>query len=283
METKHEHTFVASAQELEYCACGASRNVEGVIAEPKFEKDPLMSFIVPVHKVPREVMQRCLMSLVDQDYPELEIICVVNGDLADPDIQPAAQVCEEFAAKYPIIQIRYLSEANACIARNEGFADSKGEIISFFNSDYIAKPGMARMWAVQLREHKDCGFIYGAYEYSSAERAWYPSKPFDPFQLRIANYIDCGFPLWRKHVVPWDPECKSLQDWDFWIRVVFRCTDKHDPFCPGACSRLRAQRLVSRPGDLLYRRAAARRRSIGGFQLELDRPGSLHQSQKRDR
>lgn len=187
---------------------------------PRFPKDPLLSFIVPVHKVPRQVLQRCLMSLVDQDYPEIEIICVVNGDLADKEIAEAGEVCRDFAAKHPQINVLELPVANACGARNYGFDNSRGEIISFFNSDYIAKPGMARMWVKELREHPDCGFAYGAYEYSSTERAWYPSKPFDPFQLKMANYIDCGFPLWRKHVVAWDPDCKSLQDWDFWLRVV---------------------------------------------------------------
>ena len=71
-----------------------------------------------------------------------------------------------------------------------------------------------------LEKHPDCGFVYGAYEYRGNQRDVYWSKPFDPFQLSVANFIDCGFPLWRKHVVEWDSEVKSLQDWDFWLRVV---------------------------------------------------------------
>lgn len=228
------HEWMDTNDGFQICQCGAQKYSDGEIIkdhvlEKKFDKDPLFSFIIPVHKVPRSVVQRCLMSVTDQDYPELEIICVVNGDVdgeggaaryKDQEVIEAHSVCLDFAAKFPNVRVITLPEGNACVARNIGFQESKGEIVSFFNSDYIAKPGMVRNWVTALRDHPDCGFVYGAYEYSSNERAWYPSKPFDPFQLRIANYIDCGFPLWRKYVVPWDPECKSLQDWDFWIRVV---------------------------------------------------------------
>lgn len=182
--------------------------------EIKFTPEPLLSFVVPVYKVPKDVLKRCLASLADQDYPNIEVTCVMDG--ADEELEKVIRPFLE-NGKWATIQIEH---GGACAARNAGFAASTGEIVSFFNSDYIAKPGMARMWVTALQEHPDCGFVYGGYEFTTAKRSWYPSKPFDAWSLRIANYIDCGFPLWRKHVVEWDVNCKSLQDWDFWIRVV---------------------------------------------------------------
>lgn len=181
---------------------------------PKFKPEPLISFIVPVYDVPKDVFKRCLMSLDDQDYPNIEVVCVFDGQ--DDEL---AKVFRPYFSKVNWRSI-VIPHGGACAARNAGFKESTGEIVSFFNSDYIAKPGMARTWVDALLDHPDCGFAYGRYEYTSAVRAWYASKPFDKFQLSIANYIDCGFPLWRKHVVDWDIDCKSLQDWDFWLRVV---------------------------------------------------------------
>lgn len=199
----------------------------------EFAKDPLLSFVVPVYKVPVDVFKRCLMSLDDQDYPEIEVICVFDG--VDPELLNVAVPY----LKSKKVRVLEIPHAGACAARNAGFKESKGEIVSFFNSDYIAKPGMARMWADSLKNNPDCGFAYGAYEYAVTRRSMYPSKPFDPWLLKIANYIDCGFPLWRKHVVEWDVNCQSLQDWDFWLRVVKgKCSelpDKHDPLCVGEC------------------------------------------------
>jgi len=180
----------------------------------KFEKDPKVSFIVPIYKVTPDMLKRCIRSLIDQDYSDMEVVCVFDG--ADPELTTITEPYE----KRGEIKVVTIEHAGACAARNAGFAESKGDIVSFFNSDYIAKPGMVRMWVEALKANPDCGFAYGAYELITQTRWVYASKAFDPWLLDVANYIDCGFPLWRKYFVPWDPECKSLQDWDFWLRVV---------------------------------------------------------------
>lgn len=184
-------------------------------------KEPKISFIVPAYGLDKGLLKKCLMSLEDQDYPNMEVICVLDG----PDDE-LAKVAADFTdgKNFRSIEIEH---SGAPTARNEGFKKSTGEIISFFNSDYIAKPGMVRMWVDELVKNPDCGFIYGPYEYATRDRAWYGSKPFDVYQLEQANYIDCGFPLWRKHVVEWDKDCKSLQDWDFWLRVVRKGVKGH--------------------------------------------------------
>jgi glycosyltransferase involved in cell wall biosynthesis len=180
----------------------------------KFADDPLLSFIVPVYEKDPMVFKRCLMSLADQDYENKEVIVVFDGQ-----DKKLLDIANQFLSKgfFKIIEIEHVG---ACEARNAGFRCSKGEIVSFFNSDYIAKPGMARMWVDKLVQNPDYGFVYGGYEYATSNRWVYPSKPFDPWQLEVANYIDCGFPLWRKYAVEWDHTVKSLQDWDFWLRVI---------------------------------------------------------------
>jgi glycosyltransferase involved in cell wall biosynthesis len=181
---------------------------------PTFKPEPLISFIVPIYKVTAPTLKRCLSSLVDQDYQNIEVVCVYDGIDAEL-VNVAVPFLKD--KRFKVLEIEH---AGACAARNAGFKVSTGEIISFFNSDYIAKPGMVREWIKSLLDHPECGFAYGRYEYNSIPRSIYPSKEFDPWQLKIANYIDCGFPLWRKYVVEWDVNCKSLQDWDFWLRVV---------------------------------------------------------------
>lgn len=177
--------------------------------EPTF-REPLISFIVPAYNILPVTLKRCLSSLVDQDYPNVEIVVVLDG----PN-----EALQKVAVDFPC-EVIEIPHAGACAARNRGFEWSKGEIVSFFNSDYMAKPGMIRKWVDALLAHPEAGFVYGGYEYATAQHMQYPSKPFSPFLLDVANFIDCGFPLWRKYAVPWDVECKSLQDWDFWIRVV---------------------------------------------------------------
>lgn len=192
--------------------------LEPEVKKPKFEADPLVSMVVPIHDIKSEVLKRCLLSLSDQDYENMEVICVMDGP--NPELQ---HIVDGFVGrnpeKFPYSLVHEVNKG-ACAARNTGFESSKGEILSFFNSDYIAKPGMIRLWVDKLKENPDCGFAYGGYEMNTMHRQAYPSKEFSDFELFIANYIDCGFPLWRKYMVKWDENCKSLQDWDFWVRVV---------------------------------------------------------------
>lgn len=198
--------------------------MEASVLEPsvngkKFVDDTLISFIVPVHaqNLNKSILKRCLMSLDEQDYQNMEVIVVLNGGIDEELAETAEFFVNKDPKKFILIQT---AKGGACYARNVGFENSKGDIVSFFNSDYRAKPGMVRMWVEALHNNPECGFAYGGYEYATAPTYAYYSKPFDPFQLDVANYIDCGFPLWRKYVVKWDEEVKSLQDWDFWIRVV---------------------------------------------------------------
>lgn len=184
----------------------------------EFKEDPKFSVIMPVYDVPEGTFKRCLMSVADQDYSNLEVVIVVNG--GDEKAHKMAEDFVKTTEKKALWKVIFTEEKGACQARNLGFKESTGEIVAFVNSDYILKLGCISTWVSELQNHPDCGFVYGAYEYASSSREIYSSKPFDPFQLEIANYIDCGFPLWRKNVVEWDPEVKSLQDWDFWIRVV---------------------------------------------------------------
>jgi glycosyltransferase involved in cell wall biosynthesis len=195
----------------------------------EFKEDPKFSAIVPVYDVPPDVFKRCLMSLADQDYPNLEVIIVPNG--GDKD---AEKMAREFAQGRENWKILPTEEKGACQARNHGFKASSGAIVAFVNSDYILNPGCIRTWVDELEKHPDCGFVYGAYEYTSANRDVYWSKDFDPELLEVSNYIDCGFPVRAKHIsdpllhaLPWDSEVKSLQDWDFWLRIVKRGVKGH--------------------------------------------------------
>lgn len=183
--------------------------------EIKFEDDPLFSVIVPVYDIKTDVLKRCLKSISEQNYDNLEVVLVFDGP--NKDLKEVADFYAKDKENWKILEVEH---AGACAARNAGFYASTGEIVSFINSDYILKPGIIRLWVDRLQENPDCGFVYGSYEYNTSVSQWYPSKPFDKDLLEVANYIDCGFPLWRKYFVNWDVNCKSLQDWDFWLRVV---------------------------------------------------------------
>ena len=70
-----------------------STNPSVMPEKTRTEDLPLISVIVPVYKVER-YLDRCIQSIVDQTYRNLEIILVDDGS---PDRCP--QICDSFCAK----------------------------------------------------------------------------------------------------------------------------------------------------------------------------------------
>ena len=95
---------------------------------------PLISIIVPVYKV-EKYLDRCLQSLVNQTYENIEIILVDDGS---PDNCPA--MCEEWAKRDSRIVVFHKQNGGLSSARNFGLDHARGKFISFIDSDdYVKK------------------------------------------------------------------------------------------------------------------------------------------------
>lgn len=178
---------------------------------------PRLSFILPVYKPKHEILERCIKSLLAQSLKEWEAVFVLDG--ADED---AARLIARLMKKWPDHKIVQIDHGGACKARNEGFKHtSQTPYVVFWDSDCEIEPHAAKNWVDILDRNKDVGFVYGGYKFFG-ERGAINSEPFDPWLLRVSNYISTCFPLRRELVGLWDEDLESLQDWDFWLSVVER-------------------------------------------------------------
>jgi glycosyltransferase involved in cell wall biosynthesis len=93
----------------------------------------LISVIVPVYKV-EKYLDRCVSSIVNQTYKNLEIILVDDGS---PDNCP--QKCDEWAEKDSRIKVIHKENGGLSSARNAALDIARGDYIGFVDSDdYIA-------------------------------------------------------------------------------------------------------------------------------------------------
>lgn len=98
------------------------------------DDNKLVSVIVPVYKV-EQYLDRCLKSLVNQSYSNIEIILVDDGS---PD--RCYQICEDWARRDPRIKVVHKTNGGLSDARNRGLEFSNGSYICFVDSDdYVAK------------------------------------------------------------------------------------------------------------------------------------------------
>lgn len=91
--------------------------------------NPLISVIIPIYNV-EKYLARCVDSIVNQTYKNLEIILVDDGS---PDRCP--QMCDDYAKKNSRIKVVHKKNGGLSDARNAGIAVATGEYISFIDSD----------------------------------------------------------------------------------------------------------------------------------------------------
>ena len=100
------------------------------------DKVSLISVIVPVYKV-EAYLDKCISSIVNQTYKNLEIILVDDGS---SDNCPA--MCDAWAAKDSRIIVIHQTNSGSGAARNAGLSIASGEFISFIDSDDYLLPDM---------------------------------------------------------------------------------------------------------------------------------------------
>lgn len=95
-----------------------------------------VSIVVPVYKV-EKYLERCVDSIINQTYRNLEIILVDDGS---PDSCPA--MCDKFAEKDSRIIVIHKENGGLSDARNAGLDIARGEYIGFVDSDDYIAPTM---------------------------------------------------------------------------------------------------------------------------------------------
>ena len=93
----------------------------------------LISVIVPIYNV-EKYLDRCVESIINQTYKNLEIILVDDGS---PD--NCTQMCDDYAKKDSRIRVVHKENGGLSDARNAGMEVATGEYVSFIDSDdYIS-------------------------------------------------------------------------------------------------------------------------------------------------
>jgi len=86
---------------------------------------PFVSVVIPAYNEESQIA-RCLKSVIETGYPNLEII-VVDDNSTDSTV--------EVASKYPVQVIRRQLRGGIAAARNDGVEAARGKIVAFVDSD----------------------------------------------------------------------------------------------------------------------------------------------------
>lgn len=120
--------------------------------------DPLVSIVVPIYGVER-YLERCLDSIVGQQYRPIELILVDDGS---PD--GCGEIIRRYAAKYPFIRTVWQENQGLSAARNAGIAIATGKYLAMIDSDdYVEPEFISSLVETAEREDADvaiCSFFF---------------------------------------------------------------------------------------------------------------------------
>lgn len=174
---------------------------------------PKLSFIVPVYKPKPEVFERHCKSLCAQALKDWEVVFVLDG----PSTEARKIIAKTMTGCN--FSINEIEHGGAQKARNHGGKLAQGDFLCFFDSDCVIEPGTSKMWVELFEKRPEVGFIYSGYKFFGEKYA-IDGQPWDPWTLRVRNYISGCFPM-RKELYPgWTDGLKSLQDWDMWLSLI---------------------------------------------------------------
>lgn len=116
-----------------------------------------ISVIIPVYRV-EAYLEKCILSVSAQSYPELEIILVDDGS---PD--NCGEICDRYALQDARIRVIHQKNRGLSGARNAGLDEASGSYILFVDSDDFIHSDMIRILYENMRETKAdisvCGFL----------------------------------------------------------------------------------------------------------------------------
>ncbi len=130
----------------------------------------LISIIVPVYNQ-EKYLSRCLDSILDQTYKNLEIVCV-----DDKSTDGSTEIIKHYVQKDSRIVYYRNTGKGVSSARNYGIERANGEYIGFVDSDDFIQPQMYEFMLRAMQEN-DCEMVACGYE--STEKVNF--KRFDYF------------------------------------------------------------------------------------------------------
>lgn len=115
-----------------------------------------VSLIIPVYNT-EKYLRKCLDSVVQQTYPQMEIICVDDGST---DL--SGKIVDEYSTRDSRIIAVHQPNAGESAARNTGLGLATGEYIGFMDCDDWIEPDMYET-LVELLEENDADMAIGSW------------------------------------------------------------------------------------------------------------------------
>jgi glycosyltransferase involved in cell wall biosynthesis len=225
---------------------------------------PTFSVVMPAYNSAATI-RTAIGSVLTQTRADLELIVCDDGST---DATP--KLVETIAAEDSRLRMIRSDHRGVSAARNSGIKASRGELVSFLDSDDLWMPGYLGAVAVALEENPEAGFAYtDAWVLHDNTKRIHrrtelesrpPPAPGASIEEVLAtlashNFLLIGTVTVRRSIFDeagiFDPSLHSAEDYDLWLRIV---AAGHPPvLAPGTPVILRDHASVSKDARFMSR------------------------------
>ena len=156
------------------------------------KNNSLISIVVPVYNV-EDYLERCVNSLIDQTYKNIEIILIDDGSTDN-----SSRICDILKKSDSRIIVLHKKNGGLSSARNEGIARASGDFISFVDSDdYVSEDYVETLYNLIIKNNSDISVCIWKEAYDDGTfKSIYRVKKY--IELSNNNYIMLEHMLYQK-------------------------------------------------------------------------------------
>jgi len=171
-----------------------------------YQDNLLISIIVPIYCV-EQYIARCVDSIIDQSFCNIEIILVIDGSPDD-----CGKICDEYAENDNRITVLHNKNGGVTSARRSGVEKASGKYVMFVDGDDVISQDCVELLSEPLMS-RDYDIVLGSLE--SIPLCFKLMVPFEG-SLNANQYLDY---LLTGNVI-WGPVCRLYKRSFF---VLFDC------------------------------------------------------------
>lgn len=206
-----------------------SQQIKEFVSKPLFDekvilnKDPSwpkISIVTPSYNQ-AQFLERTILSVLNQNYPNLEYI-IIDGGSTDGSV--------EIIKKYEKYLSYWVSEKDKgqSDAINKGFSKSTGEILAYLNSDDTYLPGAFLKVVNAFNKNQNADLVFGNVNHIDAWDSLIGESRFTKFNFTTLIYEGMNLlqpgSFWTRKIYEevggFNPDYRFCMDVDFFYRVA---------------------------------------------------------------
>lgn len=193
---------------------------------------PLVSVVTATYNM-SQYLAEAVLSVLNQDYPAVELIVIDDGSTDD-----TAAVLAPFADDQRVTVIQQ-PNAGQTVAKNRGMRQARGKYIGFCDADNAWLPDKLSRQVHHLEKNPRLGVIYGDIQFMDENGAPLPTPAVRRHSGRITgklladNFVTFNTTLAPRRVLEefeyMDESLTMAIDYDLWLRISTRHDFLHLP------------------------------------------------------